>query len=277
MSNEQISIGRFSQITRLTQKALRLYDQREILIPAIKDTLTGYRYYSVLQIERALKIKFLINLGFSLDEVTSLLNAADTDNKDLIRISFSNKLLEVQGEIQQLKEIEEILLEKTSSMEALFVSTTEPTIKKVTKMRVISKRAIGPYNRTINKLISEIMGLIFKTNNSGERVMIIGPPIYICHDKGYNDVNADIEIAIPITGRISIDQDFEVKYLPAGKVVSTIHTGPYRNIGEAYTKIFEYAMKNGLQIAGLTREIYITDPKGKPENELITEVQLPVE
>ena len=38
MQNQvQISIGDFSKITRLTRKALRLYDQRSLLNPAYKE------------------------------------------------------------------------------------------------------------------------------------------------------------------------------------------------------------------------------------------------
>ncbi|MFX0136847.1 MAG: GyrI-like domain-containing protein [Candidatus Hodarchaeota archaeon] len=276
MSIEQIPIGRFSQITRLTQKALRIYDQKGILVPSMKDRITGYRYYSAAQIEIALKIKYLISIGFNLTEINTLLNVVESEDKTLIKEMFSKKLSETKQEIQRLKKIEEILLEN-ASFEVLFMSTTEPVIKKVSKMRVLSKREKGTYNKTINKLIGEIMGQIFKPDNQRERVTIIGPPMYICHDKGYNDVDADIEIAIPITGRINVEQEFEVKYLPGGKVVSTIHTGAYRNVGEAYTRIFEYARKNGLKIAGLTRELYLTNPKEKPENELLTEVQLPIE
>ncbi|NVM03699.1 MAG: GyrI-like domain-containing protein [Candidatus Helarchaeota archaeon] len=276
MSSEQIPIGRFSQITRLTQKALRIYDDRRILIPAVKDPMTGYRYYSSSQIERALKIKYLIEMGFSLTEINKLLMAMETTNHELIKQMFSEKLSDVKQEISRLKKIEEILLENTS-IEVLFLSTSEPVIKKVSKMRVISKREKGPYGKTINRLIGEIMGQIFKPDNQRERVTIVGPPMYICHDKGYNDVDADIEIAVPITGRINVEKDFEVKYLPSGKVVSTIHTGSYSNLGEAYTRLFEYARKNGLKIGGLTREIYLTNPKEKPENELLTEIQLPID
>ena len=276
MSIEQIPIGRFSQITRLSQKALRIYDERGILIPDIKDPMTGYRYYSTTQIEQALKIKYLINIGFNLNEINNLLDAMEIRDHNVIKKMFSKKLTEVKQEVQRLKKIEEILLEN-ASIEALFLNTTEPVIKNNSKMRVISKREQGPYNKTINKLIGEIMGQIFKPDNQRERVTITGPPIYICHDKGYNDVDANIEIAIPITGRINVDNDFEVKYLKGCKVVSTIHTGSYSNIGEAYTRIFEYARKNGLKIAGLTREIYLTNPKEKQEHELLTEVQLPIE
>jgi DNA-binding transcriptional MerR regulator len=52
MTVDQIPIGRFSTVTRLTKKALRLYDKRELLVPKAKDNVTGYRYYTGDQIQR---------------------------------------------------------------------------------------------------------------------------------------------------------------------------------------------------------------------------------
>lgn len=275
MSSEAISIGRFSQITRLTQKALRLYDERGLLVPSIKEPMTGYRYYSLNQIEDGFKIKFLVSVGFNLSEIAELLESAERKDMDRINTLFSKRLVDVQQDIQRLNRIEALLLGKTS-IEGLFMSTSEPMVKEISPMRVICKREIGTYGATISKLIGEIMGQIFHPRNQKERVAITGPPMYICHDKSYKESDADIEMAVPITGRISIDPEFEVKNLPGGKVIFAIHSGTYRNIGETYIKIFEFAVKNNYEIQGLTRELYITNPKEKPENELITEVQLPV-
>jgi DNA-binding transcriptional MerR regulator len=38
-----VPIGRFSQATRLSPRALRLYDERGLLIPARVDADSGYR------------------------------------------------------------------------------------------------------------------------------------------------------------------------------------------------------------------------------------------
>ena len=44
-----VPIGRFSKICRLTVKALRLYDELSLLRPAMVDTQSGYRFYSLAQ------------------------------------------------------------------------------------------------------------------------------------------------------------------------------------------------------------------------------------
>ncbi len=51
MTIDQIPIGRFSVITRLSQKALRYYDSKKVLVPEAKDGITGYRYYTGNQID----------------------------------------------------------------------------------------------------------------------------------------------------------------------------------------------------------------------------------
>ena len=51
MTVDQIPIGRLSTITRLTQKALRYYDSKGLLVPKAKDPFIGYRYYTGDQIQ----------------------------------------------------------------------------------------------------------------------------------------------------------------------------------------------------------------------------------
>lgn len=277
MSSEDssITIGRFSQMTRLTQKALRLYDEKGLLVPAVKDPITGYRYYTVGQIEAGLKIKFLASMGFSMKEIAEIMEAAETGNDIVINKYFSGRLKEVQQDIERLKKIESVLLGRTS-VEGMFMSTTDPVIKEISSMRVVSKRESGKIGETIGKLIGEIFGQIFNPRNQGQ-VAVSGAPMYICHDDSYKEDNMDIEMAVPITGRITVDPDFEVKNLPGGKVITAIYTGGYGGIGEAYTKLFEFMTKNSYEQSGPTREIYLTNPNEKPEEELMTELQLPIE
>lgn len=51
-----IPIGRFSKMTPLSVKALRLYDEMLLLVPAHVDSSTGYRYYTPSQVRRAVII-----------------------------------------------------------------------------------------------------------------------------------------------------------------------------------------------------------------------------
>jgi PPM family protein phosphatase len=59
---EQLSIGEFARRSRLSPKALRLYDEMGLLLPARVDATSGYRYYEVRQLERARLVSALRQL-----------------------------------------------------------------------------------------------------------------------------------------------------------------------------------------------------------------------
>ena len=64
-----MSIGEFARRSRLSPKALRLYDELGLLEPARVDEDSGYRYYSASQFERARLIAALRQLQIPLAEI----------------------------------------------------------------------------------------------------------------------------------------------------------------------------------------------------------------
>lgn len=60
--DELMTIGAFARQTRLSLKALRLYDELRLLPPASVDDSNGYRYYHAQQVERARLIGLLRRL-----------------------------------------------------------------------------------------------------------------------------------------------------------------------------------------------------------------------
>jgi DNA-binding transcriptional MerR regulator len=70
---EEMGIGEFARRSRLSPKALRLYDGLGLLSPARVDELSGYRYYEAAQLEQARLIAALRQVGISLTTVKELL------------------------------------------------------------------------------------------------------------------------------------------------------------------------------------------------------------
>ena len=56
MNRNGLKIGEFSRLCRVTVRALRHYEKIKLLVPEIIDYSTGYRYYSVVQMQKALNI-----------------------------------------------------------------------------------------------------------------------------------------------------------------------------------------------------------------------------
>src|ERR1051326_1268284 len=69
MPKDHLLAGQFGAAARLSPKALRLYAEQGLLVPAAQDTVTGYRYYRPDQIPRARLIARLRRLGLPLARV----------------------------------------------------------------------------------------------------------------------------------------------------------------------------------------------------------------
>jgi len=278
MAPDQIPIGRFSLITRLSQKALRLYDERGLLVPEEKDTFTRYRYYTGSQIARGVSIKTLCELGFPLSEIETLLRAKDNDDTGTIRALFTKRRTEIRLEVSRLQEIEAILENRDASLELIYMSMNEPVVKDIAAVRIVGKRGTGTYSETITRLINDICGQLFSEENQRTGVKIAGPFMTLYHDSEYKEKDADMECAVPITGRCSIsDPSVGIRTLAGGKCLTLIYKGPYAGLHEAWSRIGAYAEEQEFSIAGPYRELYLNDPSVVAENELLTELQIPVD
>lgn len=71
---DEVTIGEFARRSRLSLKALRLYDQLGLLQPARVDPGSGYRWYGAEQLERARLVAQLRQIGLSLAEIGTLLD-----------------------------------------------------------------------------------------------------------------------------------------------------------------------------------------------------------
>jgi DNA-binding transcriptional MerR regulator len=69
----QMSIGEFASRSRLSAKALRLYDELGLLPPARVDVDSGYRFYEPSQLEQARLIAALRQLQVPLAEIKAIL------------------------------------------------------------------------------------------------------------------------------------------------------------------------------------------------------------
>ena len=64
-----LTIGEFARASRLSPKALRLYDELGLLPPARVDPYSGYRFYQPDQLERARLVAWLRRLGMPLARI----------------------------------------------------------------------------------------------------------------------------------------------------------------------------------------------------------------
>jgi DNA-binding transcriptional MerR regulator len=75
----EISIGEFARRSRLSLKALRLYDERGVLVPARVDQASRYRYYDTGQLDEARLVVMLRELRLPLAAIKELLSCDPAD------------------------------------------------------------------------------------------------------------------------------------------------------------------------------------------------------
>jgi DNA-binding transcriptional MerR regulator len=76
---KEISIGEFARRSRLSLKALRLYDKRGVLVPSRVDQASGYRYYDTAQLDDARLVVMMRQLQLPLKAVKQLLACDPAD------------------------------------------------------------------------------------------------------------------------------------------------------------------------------------------------------
>ena len=112
----KLKIGEFSQMMQVTVKTLRHYEQKGLLMPDEVDEWTGYRYYTVEQMQRLNNIRELQQLGFSLDEIGLLY---EDDSHDPTIGQLSRKIRDTEQQLRMLMDRREKLLNWRRSLKVI--------------------------------------------------------------------------------------------------------------------------------------------------------------
>ena len=106
-----------------------------------------------------------------------------------------------------------------------------------------------------------------------------GPPFSIYSKWNLVKGEAEYTIAFPVEGSApGVPGGFVSGSLPAGNVYQIKHTGPYRNLGNAWTTGYAFARAKvfAQNKKALPFEIYVNDPTETDEKDLVTVVHFPM-
>ena len=269
----KLKIGEFSRLMQVTVKTLRHYEQKGLLLPDEVDEWTGYRYYSIDQMQKLQAIRDLQRLGFTLDEIKELYQ--DDSHTPSIR-QLDTKIKETEERLQQLIARRERLLDWRNSRKEM--KTMEKfSIQSLPEIIVASHRevipdyaALGPL--CVNKIAPEMQRLGCKCP----------PPGYcftIEHNKEYKPTDIDIEYCEQVE-EMGVSSDIiQFKRLPAiPKALCMRHIGPYERFYESYTQAFSYLEEQGYKIAGQPRTCYVDGAWNQEDPEKwLSIIQIPIE
>jgi effector-binding domain-containing protein len=151
----------------------------------------------------------------------------------------------------------------------------EVTVKQVPPQHVAEVR-----RHTVVEELGTVVGEAFRTLRTSigrAGAAPAGPPFIVYDRVDLPKHRAEIEVCVPVGYRYLGDDDVEVNEIPGAAVASTIHHGPYSEVGPAYEALNGWIRDHYLVIDGPPREVYLADPEETPDPaDLATEIEFPV-
>ena len=112
--------------------------------------------------------------------------------------------------------------------------------------------------QAIGALFGEVMDYL---NQNG--LSPAGMPFTIYHEMDRDRL--DMECGMPVASAVEGTERVRSGELPAGKMVTVTHMGPYEQLGQTWSALKDWMEKQGLQAAGAPWEVYVTDPGAEPD------------
>lgn len=268
-----LSIGDFARHGRVSVRMLRHYDAIGLLRPARVDPHSGYRGYEAAQLSRLNRIVALKDLGFTLDQVRSIVDdkVGIDELRGMLRLRRAELENQLAADRARLTAVEARLrsIETEGAM-----PTNDVQVKKVEPVRVaavsgvaanFTPEAIGP---VVGPLFQELCGHL-----EAAGVTPVGPTIAYYKDGPDGGVLA--RACAPVNAEPGSIKGVEIIDLPGIEQAATIvHHGDMANVLSTVQTLVTWMEGTGHASAGHTREVYL-EVMGEPST-WVTELQEPL-
>ena len=271
-TTELLSSGEFSRRSRLSAKALRIYDEIGLLRPVDVDPSSGYRRYALDQLRTARLVAMLRGVDMSLAEIGSVL-ADLTGDPELAAERLRRHLVELEARHTSrrslVRHIHAILREEDRPMFAVHT-------RHVPSRRVMSvqRRLRAPET---DAFVREAKAL-FAEHLKGARPA--GPFILIFHGVVDNESDGPIEATLACSDDVEPTELIGIRTESAHDEAFTTITKAqweYPAILAAYDAVAcspEVTARPGSRLS--CREVYLSEPDAITDDELICDIAFPL-
>jgi len=264
------SIGEFARHGRVSARMLRHYDALGLLRPAIVDRVTGYRSYQAEQLSRLNRIVALKELGFTLQQVQTILDEKVSVDElhGMLRLREAELQSRVEADAARLTQVRTRLqiIETEGAM-----PSDEVQLKRLPAVRVaeLTGRAAGFEPAYISPVIGPLYDeLIARLERAS--VVPVGPGI------AYYDPDDD-GVLIHATLPVNVESLAGVEIVDLPEITSAatvVHRGSMDAVIPTIQALARWIDANGYRSAGSPRELYLET--GRDRNTWVTELQEPV-
>ncbi|WP_350277148.1 MerR family transcriptional regulator [Kribbella sp. HUAS MG21] len=265
------AIGEFARHGRVSIRMLRHYDAIGLLRPAYVDPATGYRSYTAAQLADLNRIVALKDLGFSLDQVRTMI--ADDLGPAELRAMLTLRRAQLET---TLAESHARLAQVASRLRGLEsdVPAADVVVKELPAVRLVGLTAAAPsftpddITPVVHPLCAELGRRLPEADvrPSGRLTCL-----YEQESEDQVVVRATVPAVVDAGGNLN---GLDVIDLPAVQAATLVHRGPIDQVLPSWQALARWLDDNGRRAAEPARELYLDipdDPDG-----WVTELQQPL-
>lgn len=253
--NTLFKIGEVMKIIGVTRKTLLVYEEMGLLIPAVKDEESGYRYYSADNMTQIRAIRSLQSLGLTLKEVQAYYY--DTEKIDVL--------------LQRLMDLRSALDKNIQMLQVRSAKRGDLTVHKTTlQSQICFCRRYQCAN--ISEASDNLRDTYIAAARTGKMAML--GRMFTMRMSPVTE-KLDIMCCIPVEDDYAGPERIE---FPEVSALCTYYRGPYEGTGTAIRALMQYVKENNIEVAGPFRSIYMEGPpnRGDHSEDYITQIAVPV-
>lgn len=254
-NDELLSIGRFARESGLSHKALRLYAELGLLVPAHTDRFTGYRYYSREQLRLAGFIRLMREMDMPLRDIRRVLVAPSPEAERLIdehQRAFAERMAHAREAGRRLINT----MRQEEVMMALQVEERNLTPQQVVCMR--GHTLVNGLDEFIRGSLQRLSAFIAEQGGRPS-----GPPLGIYHGQINHQDDGPIEVCLPAEGAYRASGDVTIRELSGGRAAVVTLRDEYTSfpkIIDGYDAGYDWIVRNGHRHVESPREVWIGSP-----------------
>ncbi len=251
--SDLVSIGRFAALTGISAKTLRRYDKSGLLAPAFVDPFTGYRLYSLAQLDVAVTIHLLRELDMPLAEIRDLVRSGDAGRMREILRDHRRQVAAHLAETQRiLARLDDALHEVGGVMPyEVELVDLEPLWVLSCRARTTRPQIDAAYESCVAAIDAAV---------AREKVTPAGREVVLYHNVLQWYEGLDMEVCQPVKhgGRATP----AVRLVEGGAAARTVYRGPWEaDIWPAYATLLPWIARHGYEPWGPARELYVVDER----------------
>ena len=250
-----LSIGDFVQASRLSRKALRLYDERHLLRPAYTDPDSGYRYYQPDQLVTARLIRELRQMEMPLNIIQQVLEAQPEEREALVQAhqrAYDAQVVQVRRAIQF------VLANLKNEEQTMSFTVEQKTVPSQLVVSITSRTLVAGLDACIRHNLATLRN--FVEAQGGE---LAGAPLGIYHGAINEEGDGPIEVCWPVKGAFTPSGEVVVRELMGGETAVVNITNDqcqFPAILGAYDAAYDWIQTHGHEIAESPREVWLSSP-----------------